>query len=344
MIQMKTAKLFFLLFTFSVYTYSQQIKLLNSEKKDISFRGLSVVNDSVFWISGSKGVIGMSADSGQTINWISPNGFEDRDFRAIVAFDENTALTVAVSSPAVILKTTDGGRNWKEVFRDDHSDVFLDDMSFNPENQMTGIVIGDAIDGEPYLLKTTDAGENWHRRNSEDFVELEDGEAFFAASNSNLKMIEDEVFFAVSGGSHSNLIYINRKTFQKINLDKTNSQTSGANGMDYSLEQNYGLIVGGDFMDPKSSSNNLFIFKIDENGTPQISKPAKSPDGYKSGVTILDNGRALSCGMLNVFYSEDNAENWRKISTKGFHSCKKAKSGQKVFLTGNDGRIAVLED
>jgi photosystem II stability/assembly factor-like uncharacterized protein len=50
----------------------------------------------------------------------------------VEAFDANTALIMAVDSPAVILKTKDGGKSWKEVFRDNRKGMFLDAMDFTP--------------------------------------------------------------------------------------------------------------------------------------------------------------------------------------------------------------------
>lgn len=337
---MKYSTILFLLFLSTVCT-AQHIKIINTEKAKVSFRGLSVVNDTVLWVSGNNGIIGKSVNGGKTFEWLKPKGFEKRDFRAIAAFDDRTALVIAVASPAVILKTTDGGSSWKEVYRDEHEDAFLDDMSFYSENANEGIVVGDPIDGMAYFLQTMDGGETWTRIEELKSVPLAAEEAFFAASNSNIKNIDENTFMIVSGGGASNLI-ITGMYVQKINLPKTDSPTSGANGMDYSQQQKYGLIAGGDFMNPKASANNLFVFEFSEEGIPKISKPQTPPSGYKSGVAILDNDKAISCGMLTVSFSKDRGQHWETISKKGFHTCKKAKFGTKTYLAGADGRIGLL--
>ena len=46
---------------------------------------------------------------GRHWEWLPVKGFEKRDFRDIEAFDKNTAVIMAISEPAQILKTTDGG-------------------------------------------------------------------------------------------------------------------------------------------------------------------------------------------------------------------------------------------
>src|SRR5215467_12931421 len=91
-----------------------------------SLRGLSVVNDNVIWVSGSHGTVGKSLNSGKNWNWMTVKGFEGKDFRDIEAFDANTAIIMAVDSPAYILKTVDGGATWKVVYENKTKGMFLD--------------------------------------------------------------------------------------------------------------------------------------------------------------------------------------------------------------------------
>src|SRR5436190_19385418 len=95
----------------------QKIEVVASGKTT-SLRGLSVVDDNVIWASGSNGQDARSIDGGKTFEWMTVTGYDQRDFRDIEAFNANTALVMAVSEPAVILKTKDGGKTWKQVFGD----------------------------------------------------------------------------------------------------------------------------------------------------------------------------------------------------------------------------------
>src|SRR5215831_8542039 len=76
-----------------------QVVMLTSGTKT-SLRGLSVVNDNVIWVSGSHGTVGKSLNSGKNWNWMTVKGFEAKEFRDIEAFDANTAIIMAIDSPA----------------------------------------------------------------------------------------------------------------------------------------------------------------------------------------------------------------------------------------------------
>jgi photosystem II stability/assembly factor-like uncharacterized protein len=100
-----------------------------------SFRGLSVVDDQTIWVSGSRGTIARSTDGGKTFGYQQLKGYEKSDFRDIEAFDDKRAIIMSSGTPALILKTTDGGQSWKEVFRQNDSAYFLDAMDFWDEKQ-----------------------------------------------------------------------------------------------------------------------------------------------------------------------------------------------------------------
>src|SRR5215216_2466263 len=128
-----------------------QIKIVNKDTKT-SIRGLSVVNDLVVWASGSNGMVGKSTDGGKSWKWVTVKGFEKKDFRDIEAFDGATAIIMSVDAPAYILKTIDGGENWKIVYENKTKGMFLDAMEF--WNEQAGIVIGDPIDGKIFVART----------------------------------------------------------------------------------------------------------------------------------------------------------------------------------------------
>ena len=137
-------KLFYTLsfFLFVQNIAAQKIEIL-TDSIHSSFRGLSVVDNNIIWVSGSNGTVGKSLDGGKTWKWMIVKGFEKTDFRDIEAFDKKTAVIMGVAEPAYILRTTDSGKNWNVVFADTAKGMFLDAMEF--WNIQSGIVIGDPI-------------------------------------------------------------------------------------------------------------------------------------------------------------------------------------------------------
>lgn len=312
-----------------LYISAQNIHVLDSGN-GISLRGLSVVDNQVFWASGNKGMIARSTHHNQKMEWMQVAGYENRDFRDIEAFNEKTALIMAIDSPAIILKTTDGGKSWRKVFEDHRSGMFLDAMFFEDTNH--GIVVGDPINGRFYIATTVDGGEKWTALENSACAIADSGEALFAASGSNIILSKKKIFF-VSGGTASHFI----TDEQKIKLPLLQGKSStGANAIDRA-EDGRMIIVGGDFSADTVSAGNCSI--TDDAGKTFFS-PAQAPYGYKSSIRYIGNKNWIGCGTSGVDISIDHGINWKHISNQSFHVVQKANKGNKVFLAGKNGTIA----
>ena len=339
MLFMRLIKIFSFVFIFVIsiqgFSQSKQIQILHSGNK-ISLRGLSVVNDDIIWVSGNNGMIGKSINGGNTFEWIKVKGFEKRDFRDIEAFDKNTAIIMGVDAPAIILKTLDGGKNWKKVLEDSTKGMFLDAMDFS--DSKNGVVIGDPIDQRVYLSSTKDQGETWQKldpKPGSNSLKVKTGEAFFASSGTNIKMLGKKLAF-VSGGLSSRFYYLN--SWDEIPMLQ-GKESTGANSIAMNQKMQ-GIIVGGDFMQDTNRIENCVLFEIGQDIV--YYKPIVAPHGYRSCVCFLTNEIAISCGTSGVDISSNGGKNWELISTEGFHVVQKAKKGKSVFLAGSNGRIAKL--
>ncbi len=314
------------------------IKVLESGKK-VSLRGLSVVNDQVIWASGSAGSVARSTDGGQTFNWQSVAGYEKNDFRDIEAFDENTAIIMGITQPAVLLKTKDGGKTWKKVFEDTTKGAFWDAMDFSDEKK--GHLIGDPINSRIFLGHTNDQGDTWYKYESDNSNTMiaQEGEAFFASSGTNIKALGNHFMF-VSGGKSSRLFF---QEPLRIPIMQ-GKESTGANSLAFFKSEtgmpDYGVIVGGDFTKDTISTNNCVLFTMDN--SIKFTIPATPPHGYRSCVIYLNKRKLLTCGTSGIDISKDGGMNWQLISKESFHVCKKAKKGNAVFLAGANGRIAKL--
>jgi hypothetical protein len=316
-------------------TSAQQIQLLTNNNKT-SIRGLSVVNDQIAWVSGSNGTVGKSTDGGNTWKWTVVKNFEKRDFRDIEAFDENTAIIMAIAEPANILKTVDGGNTWKTVFIDSTKGMFLDAMDFTGKK---GVVIGDPVNQKIFSAYTEDGGDSWKISPGLSNIAMPDGEAFFASSGTNIKVTKKSFTpIFVSGGTRSSIY--NSATFQHILPIEQGRTSTGANSIALSPKNEMeGIVVGGDFQNDTSTRNNCVLFSL----LPySVHSPMTAPHGYRSCVEYISENRLVSCGTSGVDISEDGGMNWKLISKESFHVCAKAKEGNAVFLAGINGKIARL--
>jgi len=312
--------------------FSQKIEILTSGTKT-SLRGLCVVNDDVIWVSGSSGTVGKSIDGGKTWEWITVKGYEKRDFRDIEAFDKKTAIILAVDTPAHILKTVDGGKNWKLVYTNRTAGMFLDAMDFFDKNH--GIIIGDPINGNTFIAATTNKGESWIPFANVSRPNCDSGEAYFAASGTNIKYFKDKTYRAVSGGTRSNV----QDGFNTIRLPiMQGKETTGANSI-AAWDKNFYVVVGGDFANDKKGIDNC-VFTTD--GGKTFKNPRVYPNGYRSCVEFITKKELIACGTSGVDISLDSGNSWTLISNEGFHVCQKAKSGKAVFLAGGNGKIGIL--
>jgi hypothetical protein len=115
-------------------------------------RGIVNVGSGVAWASGTDGTILRTEDAG--IVWQlcakPPNG-EHLDFRAIQAFDNNTAIIMSSGKgdQSRLYKTTDGCQSWKLVLTNPDKDGFWDALRATVSKDraiITAVVAGDPVD------------------------------------------------------------------------------------------------------------------------------------------------------------------------------------------------------
>lgn len=297
-----------------------------------SFRGLSVVSDNVLWVSGNNGTVGRSEDGGKSWKWMKVKGFEKADFRDIEAFNKKTAIIMSVDAPAFILRTIDGGQNWKVVYENHSKGMFLDAMDFLDND---GMVVGDPVNGHFFIIHTSDSGKNWQQIPAANTPAADSGEACFAASGTNVRKLSTSRSMFVSGGLTSHILINNKKILLPLLQGK---ESTGANSVDVKDNKTL-IVVGGDYLKKDLVDGNCAISNDDGE---TWHKPKTPPSGYRSCVEYLSENNWITCGLNGVDISTDDGMNWKKISEEGFNVCLKAKKGKTVYLAGA-GRIGKLE-
>jgi len=333
-------KFFFLLLLapFSVFSQTYELESLNSES-NTSLRGLSVVNDTVAWVSGSNGAIGKTTNGGKAWKWTKPQGYEKLDFRDIEAFDANRAIVVNAGSPAYVLLTEDGGKSWKETYKNADTAIFLDGMDFWSEKR--GIIFGDPIHNQMQLLLTEDGGLTWKDMSSALNLPLNKGEAGFAASGTSVKALPGGKVWIATGGSKSNVYASDdyAMSWKKFECPILHGESStGAFSIDF-YDGNRGIVVGGDYQKDKENSNNILLTR---DGGKSWDKPSRGVFGFRSGVLLYDDKNCFATGTSGTDISKDGGQYWYHISDESFNVVKRAKNGKLVLLAGNKGIIYAL--
>ena len=317
--------------------FGQTISLLQ-QGKPTSIRGLSVVDDSIAWISGSKGTVAITRNGGKTWDWQQVKGFEKADFRDVEAFSAKEAVIMSSGSPALILKTIDGGANWQVKYRNTDTAYFFDAMDFADQNH--GMVLGDPVKGKFLLLETNNGGENWTAVNGAPAALP--GEAAFAASGTCLRF--NGLITIVTGGGSSRALMSPdnpKKVWIWVPLPLTNGkQSRGAFSVAFGKDES--VIVGGDYENDKKTDSVAFLLPEsapgDYNGL-----PSKGPLGFQSCVENLNSNTFLSTGTPGSNITTDGGKTWKKIDGTSFNVCGKARKGNLVLLAGNNGAIGILK-
>jgi photosystem II stability/assembly factor-like uncharacterized protein len=325
--------LVFLIVINSYESKAQKIKLLQN-KMATNIRGLSIVDSNIAWVSGSNAHIGITTNGGKSWFWQQVKGYEQADFRDIEAFSNKEAIIMSSGTPALILKTTDGGITWQLKYQNDDKAYFLDAMDFNDKTH--GIILGDPINNKFLMLETTDAGETWHP-----FSNLPDalaGEAAFAASGTCLKINEKGLIYFVTGGSISRYLELNtlNTNWNVYTLPLTHGLAS--NGA-FSVSSNGLLIAGGNYS-KNTKTDSTICYRTSKHGFRVISQ--NSP-GYQSSIEHVKGKTYLSTGTSGTSISLDKGHTWKLIDTNSYNVCSKAKQGNMMLLAGDKGRIGILK-
>lgn len=309
------------------------IKNCNINNLKSSFRGLSVVDDSVVWVSGSQGWVGRSLNGATTWSFKQVAGFEKVDFRSLYAFDSKTAVIANAGSPANIILTTDGGETWKTVYTNTNKDAFFDGVDFWDIKQ--GVMYGDPIDGRMLLVKTTDGGKTWQEFPNAQRPLLKEGEASFAASGTGIRCYDKSLLMISTGGKVSRL-YSSINFGKKWNIQSPPViQGESSTGI-FSFafrDKNSGILVGGDYLKDSLKVQHVLLTT---NAGKTWTAPSTPTRGYRECVEYITDQLVISTGPTGTDVSNNGGMDWSFLSDdKGYHAVRKARKGKLIVITGS---------
>ncbi|WP_186461863.1 WD40/YVTN/BNR-like repeat-containing protein [Mucilaginibacter pallidiroseus] len=315
---------------------AQQITPI-SQSVNVSIRGMSIVNEQVAWVSGTKGSVGLTIDGGLSWKWQQVKGFEKSDFRGIEAFSEKEAVIIGSGTPAVILKTLDGGKNWAVKFNITDTTYFLDAIAFSDKNH--GFILGDPINGKFLMLETLNAGEDWLPvKNAPDALK---GEAAFAASGTCLRVSKN--IGVVTGGSVSRLLISPVKNIKwaAIKLPLTNGSPS-MGAFSLSGTEKPMIVVGGNYAKDTITDSVAYVISKSKKAQQGLF-PVKGPAGYQSCVEHIKGAIYISTGTSGSNITTDGGKTWTKFDDVSYNVCRKSTNGKLILFAGDRGRIGLFK-
>lgn len=286
-----------------------------------SVRALQAVSTEEIWFAGSNGVFGYTQDAGQ--NWQIDSITTDSippHFRSIAVTAQATHL-LSIASPALLFRSTDKGVNWQIVYREDDPAAFYDAMHFWDDQY--GIAMGDPTDGCLSVIRTEDGGQSWQKTPCSQIPEAREGEAAFAASNSNLALQPGGRVWMVSGGAAAR-VYFSADYGENWSIYDTpiisGGQMTGIYSVDF-YDENKGIIFGGDWNEQSRNTQNKALTR-DGGQSWELINEGAAP-GYQSCVKYAPESSGqtlLSCGIPGVHYSVDGGMSWDTLSTESYYT------------------------
>ncbi|KGO90725.1 WD40/YVTN/BNR-like repeat-containing protein [Flavobacterium suncheonense] len=287
------------------------IDTLLSEK--LSIRALTIDNDKVWYAAnnGNYGCISLK-DNKRFVGNIQRDTLK-LEFRSMAQTKDNI-FVLSIANPGLLYRISKDGKETQLVYEEKGEKVFYDAISF--WNDKEGMAVGDPTDDCFSLLITRDGGETWTKISCDNLPKLAEGEAFFAASNTNI-IIKGEKTWVVSGGKKSRVFYSEDKGKSWQAIETPIVQGSAMTGMfsaDF-YDETLGFATGGDYEKPQQNFGNKIIT---HDGGKTWNKVGENEGyGYGSCVQFVpgSNGNELlTVGASGVYYSYDQGKTWRKIA------------------------------
>ncbi len=287
-----------------------------------------------YWYAGSKGNYGSIDPATGTPNRgvIKLNEDEEVEFRSIATTSNYTYILTA-GNPALIYKISHKDESVEHVYTEVEERVFYDSMRF--WNDEEGIAMGDPMGACFSVIKTYDGGKTWGKLKCEELPDYVDGEAAFAASNSNISIYGDHVWMA-TGGVMARVFHSKDRgsSWEIFNTPLIQGgEMTGIFAMDF-YDSNLGVIIGGDW---NKKEDNAFNKAITFNGGKSW-KLLKDGPGYCSDILFIPGTQGkqlLAVGSPGIWWSGDQGQSWKQLSDEGFYSAKMIDSTN-GYLSGNN--------
>jgi photosystem II stability/assembly factor-like uncharacterized protein len=305
----------------------------------LSIRAIDILNDGSLAFAANNGSFGLFNPLKDS--WVTSKQELDSvnlHFRS-VAHTSTDFFMLSIESPSFLYKTGDNGK-MQLVYQEHNTKSFYDSMNF--WNDQEGIAIGDPTDGCMSIIITRNGGNIWNKISCDALPKAKDGEAAFAASNTNIAILGDKTWIA-TGGMASRILYSpdKGKTWEVFNTPIIQGlETTGMYSLDFYDELN-GFAIGGDYTKPEDNLANK-IRTFDGGKSWQLVAENQNP-GYRSCVQYFPNrvGKELvAIGFKGIDFSNDSGDSWNHLSDEGFYTIRFLNDS--IAYAAGSGRISKL--
>ncbi len=254
-------------------------------------------------------------------------------FRTL-AQDKEYLYAINIESPANFFRIEKKRLKAENVFQDNVPTAFYDALHFTEGG--TAYAFSDTDESLNLKLAQMDKKGVWSIPDHK--IQLNKGEAAFAASNTNIASSKNYLWIA-TGGMSSRILRQNLKT-QKWEIFNTPFvQGKSSQGM-YSVDfygDKFGIAVGGDYTAQKENQNNIAT-TTDGGKNWEIQASGKN-GGYMTCVRIKPGSggkEIVAVGDQHISYSADYGKTWKVISEeKNLYVCQWLDKNT-VVLAGNN--------
>lgn len=285
----------------------------------LSIRAIDILNDGSLSFAANNGVFGLFNPLKASWNTsIQEYDSLNLQFRS-VSHTSIDFFMLSIENPALLFKTGDYGQ-MQLVYKEENEKAFYDSMDF--WNDEEGIAIGDPTEDCMSITITRDGGETWNKIPCEQLPKVKEGEAAFAASDTNIAIVGDHTWVA-TGGKASRVMYSpdKGKTWEIYDTPIIQGlETTGIYSIDFYDELN-GFAIGGDYTQPEANSANK-IRTTDGGKTWELVLENENP-GYRSCVQYIprrEGKELVAIGFKGIDYSNDSGSTWKHLSDEGFYT------------------------
>ena len=296
-----------------INTNYSKVEIQSILEDKISIRAI-LTDENYLWYAGNDGNYGkVNLNTNEVSKFKIQSDTIVNEIRSI-AQTKDFLFLLPVANPATLYKISKKDNSQQIVYSEINEKVFYDSMQFKDE--LKGMAMGDPTEDCLSVIITNDGGNIWEKSSCKRLPKVTEGEAAFAASNSNLIITNSKVFL-VSGGKKSRVFVSDDfgKNWQVYEVPIVQGEAmTGIFSADF-YNDKIGFITGGNYEKPNDNSNNKAI-TFDGGKTWKLVANGQG-FGYGSCVQFVPNSKGnslVSVGANGIQYSYDFGNSWKQLN------------------------------